>query len=185
MLDPTLLTTRRGQVWIDRASASGLGPQLSTSATLLDIGSDDIASAIPAYYPRFRSMPWHLPPRRLHAQIDPVSGSGELQNHLGVHGLAAYVADDFWGGMLLGGCLIARRPITLDLFVQAGLRVVFDNGHDVWRRLQGDLEVQLGEPLMAALYRRVRYLAVATSGWDSETDGKNALVLDRGVGSFR
>ena len=181
LVDPTLLLTLRGKQWITRVYENEQGNALVTSAALWKCLEHEEFDVLHSY-----RLPWFglsygsinigwLPHLALvRAEESDVTAS------LMQMGPSGAIAADLWTGLSRGGCLVARRPASFDLFVQAGIRLIVEGPQRYWRQLER-VEVDLDSSLAEALARRTRFIAVLASSRGRPT----IVVSDVGRKGYR
>lgn len=182
LVDPTLLMTMRGQQWIHRVAEHGQVEHLATSAAFWEVLAAGDTHALAAY-----RLPWFgwgyrsvdlygLP--QVHLVV--TDANDEVGSSLVSLGPSGSIAADLWTGLRSGGCLAARRPATLDLFVRAGARLVVE-GSSRYERQLARISKTMDPELVGALARRTRFLVVQTrqETWSS------LAVFDAGKAGYR
>lgn len=175
--DPTLLLTRRGQVWLDRAIAHGCGSSLTTPSGFAT-GLDSTAWTYGGPFgPRSQQPPWTGPPPI--ALLDYRAFKlDRVASHL-LEQQKQSVAE-IWLGLNEGLLLAARRPRVLDELVGSGVQLCVTS---IEVSGAGEMVAGLPHELAAALVRRVRFLCCQPP---PSTPGRTSLrVFDLGWSARR
>lgn len=182
LVDPTLLMTMRGQQWIHRVAEHGQLDHLATSAAFWKVlvAGDTLALAayrLPWFGWGYRSVDLYGLPQ---INLVGTDANDEVGSCLVNHGPSGPIAADLWTGLRSGGCLAARRPATLDLFVRAGARLVVE-GPSRYERQLARISKTMDPELVGALARRARFLVVQTRAGTRSS----LAVFDAGKAGYR
>lgn len=192
MVDPTLVMTLRGQAWVQRVhNSAGLG-LVSCASSYITFAQRPECVDLDIYR--------HWPVRRwgegrydqLASDVAdvmlPVHGHAELASFLRLDCFNyrdAMVVLDIWSGLAAGHWLVARRSLTFDALVQAGVTVT-TRGARHFQRTFAEATAELPLHLTEALNRRIRFVAAAVTTPDRGDDDVLALhVSDCGRDSYR
>lgn len=190
MADPTFMMTRRGQEWLRRAAVNARPYVVRCSRAYVAATSSQPSPGGHDPYWLRSALATRTPDRRLYGDmpnmLNLVSWQPDTVASLRLDRFQSpdvEVIGDIWSGLVAGDWLVARRPVTFDALVQAGVTIVtYGPGdyHDAFATATSDLTVDLAE----ALDRRIRFIANVIRQGDRF--GRPALSLyDSGRGAYR
>lgn len=187
LADPTLLMTKRGLEWLLRSSAS----QVRTIRCPKSYVAAESGGFTGDVGPYWRRGLWTG--RRPYYDLWP-----DLTDSLNIVGLNASavsslrinrlkppdreVIGEIWSGLMAGDWLVARRSVTFEALVQAGV-IVIAHGPDYYYDALAEATSDLAPSLAAALDRRIRFVASISDEVDHF--GRPALsIYDSGQRSY-
>ena len=174
--DPTLLQTRRGLEWIDRAVAHNGAHLLCTSRAFIE-GRDETKWSPGGLFSSRPRPHWTVDTAPIALVDHRASGKDEVTDHLTER--RQHAVADIWSALRRGHLLAARRPRVLDELVASGVTLSVTSAKpldasSVWPSMPDDLD--------GALSRRVRFLCRILA---SPEAGEQLRVVDMGWGTRR
>jgi hypothetical protein len=189
LADPTLLMTKRGLEWLLRTAASQIRT-IRCPRTYIEAESEGFTVNADSYWRR-GALGGRRPYCGLCADLtDTLSVTGfnrAATSWLRLDRLTSpdrEVIAEIWSGLMAGDWLVARRSVTFEALVQAGVTTIARGPDYYYDALAEATSNHLPPSLAAGLDRRIRF--VATISGEVDRFGRPALsIYDSGQRSYR
>jgi len=187
LADPTLLMTKRGLEWLLRASVSQVRT-IRCPKSYVAAESGGLTGDGGPYWRRglwAGRRPYYDLWPDLTDSLNVVGSNASAVSSLRLDRLKSpdrEVIAEIWSGLLTGDRLVARRFVTFEALVQAGV-IVVTRGPDDYDVAFAEATSDLATGLAAALDRRIRFIATTSHELD-HFDRPALSIYDSGQRSY-